>query len=163
MTTTGNVAEVLGDRVEEMGFELVELRCRGHARRPVLELRIDSMDTGRVTVGDCAKVSRALEQWLDNSLDFPERYVLEVSSPGIERRLVRPRDFDRFSGSRVALKGAGECFSSAARIEGELLGTEEDGEGGISVRLRLPGGEEVGVPHDEVREARIVFTWEAAS
>ena len=160
MTTNGKVEKVLGRLVEELGFELVEMRRRGHGRRPVMELRIDSLGDGRVTVGDCARVSRFLEQWLDSAPDFPERYVLEVSSPGVERRLVRPHDFARFRGSRVALKGVGELFGPASRIEGELLGMTEDGAGESSIRLRLPDGDEVGVPHGDVREARIVFTWE---
>ena len=96
----------LHDQVEALGFEVVELEWAGKSRRPILRLRVDRPDSvpGKgISVDDCAVVSRALEQWLDE--EFPERYVLEVSSPGIERPLVRPRDWVRFAGQRVLVHG----------------------------------------------------------
>src|SRR5690606_32982606 len=77
----------------ELGFELVELELGGTSRRPVLRLRIDRLageeeDAG-VSLDDCARVSRALEARLEASERVPATYVLEVSSPGVERPLVR--------------------------------------------------------------------------
>jgi len=149
-------------RLEVMGFELVDVRWGGSARRPQLRIRIDRPDSTAgygVTVDDCAKVSRALESWLDDHENMPERYVLEVSSPGVDRPLMRGRDFERFRGEQVAIKGHDVLAGRARRLEGELLGLEEgEGEDG-AVRLRLADGDEVSIPRAKIAGANLVFTW----
>ncbi len=152
----------LEDRVERLGFEVVEVRWGGTSRRPVLQLRIDRPDAAPghgVTVEDCATVSRALEPWLDEMEEMPERYVLEVSSPGVERPLTRDRDFERFRGEKVALRGYDVLAGRARRLEGELLGLEEDDSGQTRVRLQMDNGDEVSVPRSEIERAHLVFTW----
>ena len=72
-------------------------------------------------------VSRALEPWLDEHEGLSERYVLEVSSPGVDRPLVRARDFERFRGERIAVQGDDVLVDRARRLEGELLGLEGAG------------------------------------
>jgi len=151
----------LESRIEALGFELVEVRWRGSARRPLLQVRIDRPDSGPgtgVTVDDCAAVSRAVEPWLEGHSEVPERYVLEVSSPGVERPLVRDRDFERFRGERIALRGHDVLAGRSRRLEGELLGLEA-GSGSAAIRIRLPDGDEVSVPRDAVAGANLVFTW----
>jgi ribosome maturation factor RimP len=152
-------------RIEEMGFELVGLERAGSKRRPILRLRVDRPDStpGQgVTVEDCSRVSRALETYLDERSDLSESYLLEVSSPGVERPLVRRRDFERFSGREVALKGKEPLAGRARRLEGVLLGIT-GGEGEERVRLRLPDGEEVEVPRAEVTGANLVYRWEGGA
>lgn len=149
-------------RVDELGFELVELERAGSRARPILRLRIDRPDSRPgepgVSLDDCARVSRALEPHLDGRDDLSDRYVLEVSSPGVERPLVRRRDWDRFSGSEVRVKGKEPLAGRARMLEGTLLGVSgADGE--ERVRLRLAGGEEVEVPLAEVSGANLVFRW----
>ncbi|MDX1493572.1 MAG: hypothetical protein R3253_05920, partial [Longimicrobiales bacterium] len=114
-----------------------------------------------VTVEECARVSRALEPWLDEHEALSERYVLEVSSPGVDRPLVRARDFERFRGEHVAVMSRGQeiLVDRATRLEGELLGLVDEGTETESVVLRLPDGEEVRVPRSEIRKAHLVFTW----
>lgn len=157
------VAEALDDRVEQLGFEVVAVEWGGSLRRPLLRLRIDRLgatarDSG-VTLDDCAAVSRELESWLDALGAVPERYVLEVSSPGVDRPLVRSRDFERFAGEWVAVKGREVLAGKARRLEGELVGLVREGDLEI-VRLRLKKGEEVDVPRDEVVGAHVVYRWE---
>ena len=149
-------------RVEDLGFELVDVRWGGSPRRPRLRVRIDrpgSTPGWGVSVGDCAVVSRALEAWLDTSERVPERYVLEVSSPGLERPLVRDRDYDRFCGQRVAIKGHEVLAGRARRLEGELLGLDGDEASGGVVRLRLQNGDEVSIGRSEIAGANLVFQW----
>jgi ribosome maturation factor RimP len=114
---------------------------------------------GGVTVDDCARVSRALESWLDALPVMPERYVLEVSSPGLERPLLRTRDWTRFAGQRVAVMGEKALAGRARRLEGELLGLSHDELQRELVRLRLAGGEEVAIPREEIQKAHVVFHW----
>jgi ribosome maturation factor RimP len=128
----------------------------------MLKLRIDRPDSGPgegVTVDDCARVSRALEAWLDEHEELSDRYVLEVSSPGVDRPLVRARDFERFRGERVAVKGKEVLLGKATRLEGELLGLVDGDTEAEAVLLRLPDGEEVRIPRAEIRKAHLVFTW----
>ena len=151
-------------RIEELGYELVEIRWGGSGKRPMLKVRIDRPDSVRgegVTVDECAEVSRALEPWLDEHEGLSERYVLEVSSPGVNRPLVRARDFQRFRGEHVAVMSRGQeiLVDRATRLEGELLGLVDEGTETESVVLRLPDGEEVRVPRSEIRKAHLVFTW----
>jgi ribosome maturation factor RimP len=111
-----------------------------------------------ITHEDCRLVSRALEELLDARGDLAPGYVLEVSSPGVERPLVRAADFRRFAGKSVVLQGKLPLAGRARRLEGELLGIE--GEGGEErVRLRLPDGEEVEVPRVEITRAHLAFHW----
>ncbi len=148
-------------RTETLGFELVELERAGSRNRPVLRLRVDRPDSEPghgISLEDCATVSRALEAYLDELEGMPATYVLEVSSPGVERPLVRRRDFDRFAGHEVALRGYAPLAGRSKRLEGELLGLVE-GDEGDAVRLRLPDGEEVEVPRDEIAKAHLVFRW----
>ncbi|NIP79819.1 MAG: ribosome maturation factor RimP [Gemmatimonadetes bacterium] len=153
--------EVLEERTEALGFELVELERTGAKNRPVLRVRVDRPDSepGKgVGLEDCARISRALEEYLDALPTLPGNYVLEVSSPGVERPLVRRRDFERFAGHEVLLKGYAPLAGRDRRLQGELLGLVV-GPDGERVRLRLGDGEEVEVPREEIARANLVFRW----
>lgn len=156
------VARELESRVAELGFDLVDVEWAGSKRRPIVRLRIDvpaGDARGSIVVDDCVKVSRGLEAWLDGVEGLPERYVLEVSSPGVDRPLRRRSDFERFAGEDIAVKGDDVLVDRARRLEGELLGLVEDAEGRELVQLRLPGGEVVEIPRDEITGAHLVFRW----
>ncbi|MDT8340197.1 MAG: ribosome maturation factor RimP [Longimicrobiales bacterium] len=159
------IPEVEGEleaRVEALGFELVEVEWAGSARRPVIRVRVDRPDavpgqTG-ITVDECARVSRALEAWMDGHPALPERYVLEVSSPGVERPLLRERDFRRFRGNRIAVRGEAPLAGRSRRLEGELMDIDP-AEGG-RVRMRLDDGDEVVIPREAISRAHLVFSWD---
>jgi ribosome maturation factor RimP len=148
-------------KVEALGFEMVELEQAGHKRRPILRLRIDRPDSSPgtgVTVEECRVVSRTVEGFLDELPGMAETYELEVSSPGVERPLTRSRDFERFAGQEIALHGKSVLAEKSRRLEGELLGLRGD-QSGEAVVLRLAGGEEVAVPRDQITRAHLVFRW----
>jgi ribosome maturation factor RimP len=153
---------ILEDRIADLGFEFVELERTGSRTRPVLRIRIDRPESAPghgVTVDDCAAVSRALESVLDNEPKVAERYILEVSSPGIERPLVRLRDYQRFAGKEIALRSRVPLEGLGKRIEGTLLGLT--GEGPDSrIKLALEGGRTVDIPHADVVRAHLVFRWD---
>ena len=158
---TDTLEQVVAARVEALGYEFVELERGGTRSRPLLRVRIDRPDAtpGQgVTIEDCTRVTRGLEEVLDGRADLGERYVLEVSSPGLERPLLRRRDFERFAGREVALKGKDALVGDQRRVEGELLGiTERDGV--EVVRLRLASGAEVAVPRDRIARAQLIYHW----
>jgi ribosome maturation factor RimP len=155
------LARDLEGRIEEMGFEMVDLERGGTPKRPILRIRIDRADStpgNGVTVEHCTAVSRALQGYLDERADLSASYVLEVSSPGVERPLVRRRDWERFTGSEVAVRGRAPLAGRARRLEGVLLGVA-GGEGAERVTLRLADGDEVEIPLAEISGANLVFRW----
>lgn len=157
----GTLAADIERRVEEMGFEVVELETAGNRVRPILRLYVDRPDSvpgqPSVTLDDCTAISRALEPMLDERADLADTYVLEVSSPGVERPLTKPRDWRRFAGQEVAVRGKQPLAGKAKRLEGELLGLADDER---AVRLRLAGGEEVEVPLAEIDRGHLVYRWD---
>lgn len=148
--------------LERMGFELVELEVVGRRGRPILRLRIDRPDSQPghgVSVDDCARASRQLEEVLDAEEGLPSGYVLEVSSPGIERPLRKRRDFERAVGHEVAVRGHEPLARGSKRLEGVLLGIEGPG-GAERLRIRLPDQSEVEVPHSAIARVNLVFRWD---
>jgi ribosome maturation factor RimP len=146
--------DLIAHEVEALGLELFELRRKGTASRPTLDVRIDRPDGSAITVEDCAKVSRALEAKLDGSGLVGDRYVLEVSSPGIERPLRDAKDWRRFAGKRVSVLSP----AHGGRLEGENAGLDEEN-GTQVVRLRMAKGAERRIPLAEIKEARLTFTF----
>jgi ribosome maturation factor RimP len=142
-------------RIGTLGFELVELERVGSKARPILRIRIDrpASDAG-VTLEDCAHVSRELEAFLDGNPDISERYVLEVSSPGVERPLVKRRDYERFAGKEVSIKTSAAVGDLGKRIEGVLRGINDRDVIELDVN-----GSTIEVPRDQIKKAHLVFRW----
>ncbi|HXG31413.1 MAG TPA: ribosome maturation factor RimP [Thermodesulfobacteriota bacterium] len=97
-----DVREILDPLIQEEGLELVDIEYRREGRGKVLRIYIDK--EGGVTIGDCTKISRELGVLLDIHDVVPGPYTLEVSSPGLNRALKKPRDFERFKGRKVRIK-----------------------------------------------------------
>ncbi|MGW8268195.1 MAG: ribosome maturation factor RimP [Longimicrobiales bacterium] len=159
-----DLLEELDGRLEGMGFELVEATWVGSRQRPILRIKMDLPDSmpgkGGVSVDQCAEVSRALGPWLDEHPGIPERFTLEVSSPGVERPVTKPRDWERFRGQQVVVKGKSLPQGVGNRVEGEILGMEQ-GEGEVvKVAIRLASGERMLIPLDRIQKAHLVFRWD---
>lgn len=141
--------------VAGLGFELVDLRRRGSPKRVSLQIRIDRPDSRPghgVTADDCALVSRQLESWLDASGILGPRYVLEVSSPGIERPIRWREHWERFAGHEVNVRVSGR-----GRIRATIVAVVD----GPAVVLRLHDGdgEELTVPLTDTQDATLVVDW----
>ena len=154
--------------VEALGFEVVQMERGGGRRRPLLRLRIDrpgpSSARSGVTVDDCVAVTRELRGALEDGA--ADDWVLEVSSPGVDRPLVRAADYDRFAGSRIRVRGYGPLADRSRKLEGTLLGTVDGLPGTVD---GLPGtfaleieGDRVEIPLELVASARLVYDWDAA-
>ena len=142
--------------LEALGYELFELRQGGSKGRPVLDVRIDRRDGEKVTVDDCARASRAIEARLDSGDVVGERYVLEVSSPGVERPLRNAAEWRRYVGRRAVVKSEGV---PGGRAELEIAAVEGEANGEVAV-LRDEKGVELRLPLASVREARLAFQWQ---
>lgn len=140
--------------VEGAGYELVDLQVTGTAGRPLLRVRADvpGAEPGRgITTEACAALSRAIERTLEAEGLVGSTYVLEVSSPGIERPVRFPEHWRRFAGQRVRVKARG----LPGRPEAVIVGMPD----AATVRLRLDGGEERDVALEAVKEATLVVDW----
>ncbi len=140
-------------RVAALGFELVDLRKRGSGKRLSLQIRIDregSKPGSGVTADDCAKASRALEAWLDDTGILGRTYELQVSSPGLERPIRWPEHWRRFVGSDVRVRLAGE-----GRVRATILQVSGD----EAVTLRMEDGRQVSVSIEQAKDATLVVHW----
>jgi ribosome maturation factor RimP len=117
----------------------------------LIDVRIDRRDGNRVTVGDCATVSRAVESRLDGSNIVSENYELQVSSPG-DRPLRSLGDWKRFVGEWANVLSPAQ----GGRFEGKIASIE-GGEGAEVVVLELERGPERRIPLADVKEARLAF------
>lgn len=147
----GLTEELMG-RLERLaaseGLELLAVETSGPARRPLLRLVIDRDESG-VSVGDCETISRQASLLLDEADPFPGPYTLEVSSPGLDRKLYKDEDFVRFSGRAVKVRMR-PTWSGPKVVEGFL-----EGRGDGSISLRDTAGELVALPQDQVFETRL--------
>ena len=144
------------DHIAGLGFELVDLRRVGTLQRPILQVRVDRPDSrpGQgVTADDCAGISRSLERFLESRAMVGPRYLLEVSSPGIERPLRWPEHWRRFVGHRARVRAA--ALGGRRQVEIVAVPDEEH------VTVRGEDGAEVTIPLADVREARLIVEWGA--
>jgi len=144
------------DHVAGLGFELVDLRRTGTLQRPILQVRVDRPDSrpGQgITADDCAAISRSLERFLESRAMVGPRYVLEVSSPGLERPLRWPDHWRRFVGRQARVRAA----ALPGRHRVEILAVPDD----EHVVVRRDGGSEVTLALDDIREATLVAEVEA--
>jgi ribosome maturation factor RimP len=146
---------IVVEELTPLGLELVEIKLGGSKGRPVVDIRIDRTDLQKVQVGDCERASRAIEARLDAAPDLiTSRYVLEVSSPGMDRPLRTAAEWKRFVGRRASVNS----LALYGRHEMDIVAVEGD-VGAESIRLRdAKGGEHV-VALTDVTDARLAFHW----
>jgi ribosome maturation factor RimP len=146
------LVQLLEPLVESLGYELVLLEYSPHHGSALVRLFIDA--TGGVTLGDCERVSREVEGLLDVEDPVPQNYRLEVSSPGLDRPLVKPAHFERFAGklARVQLVAPRD---GRRKFQGVLRGMRDE-----RVVLEMPDGGTVEFAPREIERARLVPEYE---
>jgi ribosome maturation factor RimP len=150
---------LVASEIEPLGLELFELKLGGSKGRPVVDVRVEREDGEKVTVDDCAAASRAIETKLDAEEFGGRRYVLEVSSPGIERPLRNAKDWRRFVGSTVVVTSNVAGDPAGRRTdEVEIAGVEGDA-GREVLTVRNERGDERRFPLAAVEKARLAFHW----
>jgi ribosome maturation factor RimP len=147
---TNVIARIIEPSLEAMGYRVVRVALTG-AQRPTLQVMAERGDEVAMTVEDCADISRSISALLDVADPIAGAYTLEVSSPGIDRPLVRPEDYDRFAGfaARIELSAP---VDGRKRFRGRLLGRAEQ-----YVRLIGEAGE-VRLPLTAIVRAKLELT-----
>ena len=144
------------DHLDTLGFELVDLRRAGTMQRPILQVRVDRPDSrpGQgVTADDCAGISRSLERFLESRAMVGPRYVLEVSSPGLDRPLRWPEHWRRFVGHRARVRAP----ALGGRRAVEIVAVPDD----EHVIVQPEQGAETTLRLDEISEATLLVDWAA--
>ena len=157
--------ELLEPTVEGLGYELADLEVQVGGENALLRLYIDHLDAEKAAVDadtkveaesekivgieDCEKVSRQVSALLDVEDPIPGDYNLEVSSPGLSRRLVKAQHFERFAGSSVKVK-LKRLLEGRMNFKAELVGIEND-----NVLLK-EGESDFSIPLQEIDTARVV-------
>ena len=133
-----------------MGYRIVRVMLVG-SRRVTLQIMAERVDNASLTLNDCTLISRSVSALLDVADPIPCAYVLEVSSPGIDRPLVRAEDYDRFRGfeARIELRAP---VDGRKRFRGRLLGVAEG-----DIRLATAAGERR-LPLASIARAKLVIT-----
>ena len=144
-----HIAEVVGARA---GLEIVEVELKGAGMNQLLRITIDK--PGGVTHTDCETVSREVGEALDADDPISGPYQLEVTSPGVERKLKKWQDWERFRGekAKIVLK---EPVGELKHFDGVIARTAED----RSITVETSGGAEVTFPFDQVDRANLKFEW----
>lgn len=133
--------------VQGLGYELVGIEYHPQGRRSLLRVYIDTPDG--VSVDDCERASRQISSALDVDDPIPGQYMLEVSSPGLDRPLFTEEHFRRFSGNRVKLR-ISPPLEGRRNFSGVLLGVRDD------AVVMVQDGEEVAIPMHHIEQARLV-------
>jgi ribosome maturation factor RimP len=148
---TADIARLIEPTLQAMGFELVRVQFGGGQHRPTLQIMAERIDRQPMAVEDCAEISRNLSALLDVEDPVPGSYLLEVSSPGIDRPLVKPADFERFAGFDARLETKAP-IEGRKRFRGKLMGVADD-------RVRLvEEGVELTLPLEQINKAKLLLT-----
>ena len=152
------LADIVAPVIEGMGFELVRIRLMGGNTR-TLQIMADRPDGG-IEVDDCGEISIAVSAILDVEDPIEENFILEVSSPGIDRPLTRLKDFDMWKGWEARIETS-ELVDGRRRFKGTLGGVE-----GEEVLIQIEEAGEpvvIGLQFDWLSDAKLILTDELIS
>lgn len=153
------VSNLVADDLSFIGYELVRVQALKGGEYMTLQIMAERLDAKPMTVDDCVKISHAISARLDSDESLNDRYTLEVSSPGIDRPLVRLKDYERFAGhvARIELQAPQENIANGKkRFQGSIVrinGQEPDAE----IEFRTDTGD-VCVPMSSIARAKLVLT-----
>ena len=141
------IDKIADKAARENGVEFVHSEIVGNKRNRTVRIYIDKPEG--VTIEDCANVSRTVEAVVDEDDFIPSAYVLEVSSPGIERRLITLKDFEKFAGKKAKIKTA-DPINGQANFNGRIVSVE-----GAEILFEDKTNGPVRIPFDAVEKANL--------
>src|SRR5690606_401640 len=145
--------ELLDPVAEAAGYEIVRLRMMGGSAQRRLQVMAERPEDGEMNVEDCARLSRAVSEVLDAADPVAGEYVLEVSSPGVDRPLTRRKDFETYAGCEARLE-LDRVAEGRKRFKGVLAGVDGD-----DVAVDLEGEAHTAlIPFAWISEAKLVLT-----
>lgn len=148
---TRKLIHLLEPCVTPLGYELVRVVYVPADKRATLQIMIDRLDGETITVTDCTKASRSISALLEVEDPIENAYILEVSSPGIDRPLMKLKDFERFKGFQARVEMS-EPINNRKRFQGNLLGVNGD-----LIQI-LVEGVQCELPFSLVKKAKLLLT-----
>lgn len=146
------IQAIVEPTLDALGYALVRVQLSAGSR-PTLQIMAERQDGEAMSIDDCTTISHALSAKLDVEDPIASAYSLEVSSPGIDRPLIRPADFRRFQGCAARIETRMK-ISERRRFSGPIVAVSD-----THVRLRfdpVPGAAgEVDIPYDQISRARL--------
>ncbi|MFW2831349.1 ribosome maturation protein RimP [Sphingomonas sp. ID0503] len=152
MADIAALTSLIEPEAKKLGLDLVRVAMFGGKSDPTLQVMAERPDTRQLTLEDCAELSRALSDVLDEADPIEEAYRLEVSSPGIDRPLTRAQDFDDFKGFDARVKVA-TPIDKRKQFEGRLVGLA-----GQDVVIADPKLGEIAIPFAGIASAKLLLT-----
>lgn len=153
MDITQKITNVIEPTVMGQGFDLVRVLYQGSDTIKTLQIMVERQDRQNMTIDDCEKLSKAISAVLDVEDVILSKYVLELTSPGVDRPLVKLEDFERFSGKEAKIE-TDFPIDGRRRFKGQLLGLDEER---LNVKMLFEGNE-VSIPFSSVSKAKLVLT-----
>jgi ribosome maturation factor RimP len=150
VSVTDRIEEIIEPSVNDLGFDLVRVHLSG-GHNPRLQVMAEPLAEREMTVEDCASISRAVSALLDVEDPITEAYTLEVSSPGLDRPLVRLPHFERFAGFEARIEMS-IAIDGQKRFRGRLGGVDGD-----NVLMNVDG-EEMALPFSDIYRAKLIMT-----
>lgn len=151
MDPSAKVVQIIEDVTTSMGFELIRVTFGG-GRVQTLQIMAENSD-GIMLVDDCARLSREVSALLDVEDPVAGEYMLEVSSPGIDRPLTRSKDFVKWSGFDVKVEFRTGNEDGRRRFKGRLNSLED----GI-IHMTTVEGEDIAMPFDDMLKAKLLLS-----
>ena len=150
MSIEGKIEKLIGPAIGGLGYNVVRVQLSG-TKRKTFQVMAERQDDAGMTVEDCAIISREVSAILDVDDPITGRYSLEVSSPGIDRPLVKRRDFERYAGfdARVDMNLA---VNGRKKFKGKLLGLHADL---VEIKVKEETFE---LPYGDIRQAKLLLT-----
>ena len=145
------IAKLIGPIADELGYELVRVQVQGGARRATLQIMAERRDRTAMIVEDCARLSRAISNLLDEVDPIAGEYTLEVSSPGIDRPLMKRADYERFLGHEAKIE-MNAAIDGRKRFQGVIAALDGD-----TVMLDSEGTM-TPLPLAQVKSAKLILT-----
>ncbi len=156
MTLDEKLDSLIAPVCKAQGLEIVRIQLQGGSGLKTLQIMVERLDLKALTVDNCASLSRALSPLLDEHDLIEDNYLLEVSSPGIDRPLVRLKDFQRFKGFEAKIE-CHDLIDRRKRFLGRLEGLKED-----NVLLMFEG-QIIEIPFSKIAKSKLILTEELIS
>lgn len=150
------VEEILEPSLTHMGYEIVRIQMSG-LKRKTLQIMIDRLDGAGITVEDCEQVSRYSSVLLDQYDPISGAYMLEISSPGMDRPLVKLKDYQRFIGHDIILK-THIAINNRKTFPGKLESASES-EVVLTIINSANESEKVTIPFSDIKSAKLHITF----
>lgn len=145
------IADLIEGKISEAGYELVRVQIMGGGKYATLQVMVDRKDGEGITVDDCAAVSEIVSGLVEVDPDLTERFGLEVSSPGIDRPLVRLKDFEKYVGHLAKIE-LNEPLNGKRRFQAKIAKVANE-----EIEF-VVDKEPLKVPFTSIERAKLVLT-----